>query len=441
MAAKPVRLTVTADAREAVKGLKQTGDAAEDTGRDLDDLGGRARRSMADVDDAVGGAADGIAGGTEQAAGGITDMADALAATGLISEGAAESVGLAATALTGVTGAADLANLATEKLKLATIGQTIATKAQTLASKAAAIASKVLGVAMKGIPIFALIAGITLLVAGIVWLWKNNETFRRIVIAVWNKVKAAVSAVVTWFRTKVPAAWQTIKTRTVAIFTGVKTAISNALNLVKRIFLNFTGPGLIIKHWSTIRTKTREAFEAVRSAVREKIDAVVGIIRGISGRVLGAIGSFRSLLASKGRDLIQGLIDGISAKLSALRDMVSEAAGVVGRFWPGSPVKEGPLTSWNRGSGVSGAGYKLAAGLADGMKAGARSVRRTSDSLAGAVNATATPRGALAAGGAGGRTFNINVQVAPGGDLVAAGRIITRAIEAYERSGGRRRAR
>lgn len=440
MASKPVRLSITADARDAVKGLKETSDAAEDTGRELGDLGGKARRSMADVDDAVGGAADGIAGGTEQAAGGISDMADALAATGIISEGTAESVGLAATALTGVTGAADLANLATEKLKLATIGHTIATKAQTAASKAAAIASRVLSVAMKGIPIFALIAAITLLVAGIVWLWKNNETFRRIVIAVWNKVKAAVSAVVTWFRTKVPAAWQTIKTRTVQIFTGVKTAISNALNLVKRIFLNFTGPGLIIKHWSTIRTRTVQAFEAVRSAVRGKIDAVVGIIRGIAGRVLGAIGSFNRLLYSKGQSLIQGLIDGVTAKLSALRSKVSEAAGIVGKFWPGSPVQEGPLKSWNRGSGVSGAGYKLGTGLADGMRASVSRVRSNAERLAGTVNASATPRGGVAAAGAGGNTYHLTIQVAPGGDLVAAGRQIVRAIAAYEHAGGRRRA-
>jgi phage-related protein len=440
MAAKPVRLSITADARDAVKGLKQTEDAAEDTGRELGDLGGKARRSMGEVDDAVGGAADGVASSTEQAAGGITDVADALAAAGIISEGTAESVEFAATALTGVTGAADLANLATEKLKLATIGQTIATKAQTAASKAAAIASRVLAVAMRAIPIFAIIAAIALLVAGIVWLWRNNETFRKIVTAVWKKVQAAVSAVVTWFRTKVPAAWQTIRTRTVQIFNAVRTAIANALNLVKRIFLNFTGPGLIIKHWSTIRTRTVQAFEAVRSAVRSKIDAVVGIIRGIAGRVLGAIGSFNRLLYSKGRDLIQGLIDGILGKLSSLRSTISNAAGIVGRFWPGSPVKEGPLRAWNRGSGVSGAGYKLGTGLADGMRASMTRVRTNAERLAGTVNAGATPRGGVAAAGAGGNTYTINVSIAPGGDLATAGRQITRAIEAFERSGGRRRA-
>jgi phage-related protein len=439
VASKPVKLSITADARDAVKGLKQTEDAAEDTGRELGDLGGRARRSMAEVDDAVGGAADGVASGTEQAAGGITDMADALAATGIISEGTAESVGLAATALTGVTGAADLANLATEKLKLATIGQTIATKAQTVASKAAAIASRVLAVAMRAIPIFAIIAAIALLVAGIVWLWRNNETFRKIVTAVWKKVQAAVSAVVKWFRTEVPRAWDRIRTRTVAIFNGVRAAISNALSFVKRIFLNFTGPGLIIKHWSTIRTKTREAFDAVRSAVRSRIDAVVGIIRGIAGRVLGAIGSFRNLLASKGRDLIQGLIDGILGKLSALRSTVSEAAGVVGRFWPGSPVKEGPLRAWNRGSGVSGAGYKLGTGLAEGMRASVSRVRSNAERLAGTVSAGVAPRAGVAAAGAGGNTYHLTVQVPPGGEA-AAGRQIVRAIAAYESAGGRRRA-
>lgn len=440
MASKPVKLSITADARDAVKGLKQTEDAAEDTGRELGDLGDKARRSMSEVDDAVGGAADGVASSTEQAAGGITDVADALAAAGVISEGTAESVEFAATALTGVTGAADLANLATEKLKLATIGQTIATKAQTAASKAAAIASRVLAVAMRAIPIFAIIAAIALLVAGIVWLWRNNETFRRIVTAVWKKVQAAVAAVVKWFRTEVPRAWERIQKRTKEIFNGVRTAIGNALNFVKRIFLNFTGPGLIIKHWSTIRARTREAFENVRSTVREKISGVVSIIRGIPGRVLGAIGSFRNLLASKGRDLIQGLIDGILGKLSALRSTVSEAAGVVGRFWPGSPVKEGPLRAWNRGSGVSGAGYKLGTGLAEGMRASMSRVRTNAERLAGTVNAGATPRGGIAAAGAGGNTYHLTVQIAPGGDLAAAGRQIVRAIEAHEARGGRRRA-
>ena len=98
------------------------------------------------------------------------------------------------------------------------------------------------------------------------------------------------------------------------------------------------------------------------------------------------------------------------------------------------------MRSWNRGSGVSGAGYKLGAGLADGMRASVSRVRSNAARLAGTVNASATPRGGVAAAGAGGNSYTINVAIAPGGDLVAAGRQITRAIAAFERSGGRRRA-
>ena len=128
--------------------------------------------------------------------------------------------------------------------------------------------------------------------------------------------------------------------------------------------------------------------------VNAKFDAAVNVIQGIPGKVRSAIGDLGSLLKASGEALIQGLIDGITAKLGALASKMSEVANKVKGFLPGSPVKEGPLTSWNNG----GAGKRLVGLLADGLS-DTRPISSAMDRLSAGI-AVRGP-GALAAAGAG----------------------------------------
>ena len=72
---------------------------------------------------------------------------------------------------------------------------------------------------------------------------------------------------------------------------------------------------------------------------------------------------------------MQGLIDGILAMLGKLKDAAGKLVGVVGRFLPGSPAKEGPL---------SGKGYVLR-----------RGERFVGDFAAGILGAAKTARDAI----------------------------------------------
>ena len=67
--------------------------------------------------------------------------------------------------------------------------------------------------------VIAIIAAVALLAAGIIWLWKNNETFRKIVLAVWGAIKTAIAAVVDWL---VHTAWPWIQKVWEGIVTGAK---------------------------------------------------------------------------------------------------------------------------------------------------------------------------------------------------------------------------
>jgi phage-related protein len=110
-------------------------------------------------------------------------------------------------------------------------------------------------------------------------------------------------------------------------------------------------------------------------AIGQKLGAVVSTVRGIPGRIVSALGNLGSLLFNAGAQVIQGLINGVTAKLGALRAKMGEVAGAIKGFLPFSPAKRGPLSG-------SGAPYRsgraivrdLARGLGDGSSAAERAM-------------------------------------------------------------------
>ena len=102
-----------------------------------------------------------------------------------------------------------------------------------------------------------------------------------------------------------------------------------------------------------------------QQAVARKVAEVISTVSAIPGKVSAALGDLGSYLYSKGQALIQGLIDGIMSKIGAIGSAMGSVGSKIKGFLPGSPVKEGPLRSWNYG----GAGKRLMGFLTDGIKA------------------------------------------------------------------------
>lgn len=294
-----------------------------------------------------------------------------------------------------------------------------------------------LNAALSANPIGLVIIAIIALVAGIVLLWNKSETFRKIVIAVWNAIKAAALAVVNWFinsalpflkgvwdaivagfvwlKDKVMAAfnlwWSGVKT----VFNGVKATITAVVNGITAYIKWWVGNFLaVVNGISALIGKFKAWFGSIVGAIKEKFNEAVGLAKGLMKRVVDALGNVGSKLYNAGKSLIQGFINGIKDMIGAAGNAAKSVIDKVTGFFPGSPAKEGPL---------SGRGYVLLRAqrfmddFATGIDKGAQLPVQATQGVVGgvgssldglsasrAVRPAATPAPAVVAGG---RTFTI----------------------------------
>lgn len=272
---------------------------------------------------------------------------------------------------------------------IATTAVTAAQRVAAAATKAWAVVQGVLNAVMSANPLGLLVVAIAVLVAAVVLAYRHSETFREIVQAAWQVVQRVIGAVVPAVLGFIHAlvggvrdAWGAIRDATTAIWGRVRDVIETVVGWITG-FVEREVAGLVaIWHGVTaVVGVVRDAFNSAREAVADRIGALLDLVRGIDDRVRSALGNLGSALLQAGRDLIQGLIDGILDKLDAVRGAVGKVADVVGKFWPGSPIEEGPLRSWNNG----GAGKALGDLLAAGLLASTGTVGAAAAQLAGAV--------------------------------------------------------
>ncbi|MFF4531444.1 phage tail tape measure protein [Streptomyces sp. NPDC001407] len=120
------------------------------------------------------------------------------------------------------------------------------------------------------------------------------------------------------------ANWDKIKQWTGAAFQWVWDKIKGVFEWLKNLFLNFTGPGLLIKHWDTIKTKTAEAFQWVKDKAKAGLDAVIGFFRDLPGRIMGFVGSIGNAARNIGASIIAKLGEGLS-KLASFGQNIGAA--------------------------------------------------------------------------------------------------------------------
>ncbi|MFD9904791.1 phage tail tape measure protein [Streptomyces sp. NPDC059063] len=123
------------------------------------------------------------------------------------------------------------------------------------------------------------------------------------------------------------ANWDKIKRWTGTAFQYVWDKIKGIFELIKNLFLNFTGPGLLIKHWDTIKKATAAAFGYVKDKAKEGLQGVVSFFTSLPGRIASAAGSVKSAAANIGRVVIDGIKGGLSRLGGFAASLASSVTG------------------------------------------------------------------------------------------------------------------
>lgn len=184
-------------------------------------------------------------------------------------------------------------------------------------------------------------------------------------------------------------------------FSLASSAASVGVSLV--VAIAGTLPGLVLgvlaSLGSSLFSLALSALGSMAGGVSSGGLSVILTATSLAVSIVAAFANLGATLFSKGAGMIGSLASGMLSKLPSVTSAAGSIAGSIAGFFRGSPVKEGPLKSWNHGQDTSGAGRKMIADMAAGMASQRRAVASAASGVAGAVSSSSDVTLGAAGGG------------------------------------------
>ena len=123
--------------------------------------------------------------------------------------------------------------------------------------------------------------------------------------------------------------WNAIKGTVENVWNGIKSAVSSAINAVSSTISSVLSSiqGFFSNAWNSITNAVSSAWNGITSAVSNGVSSMMSFISSIPGRIMGFFSSAGSWLLSAGRNIIQGLINGITGAIGGAISAVKNAVG------------------------------------------------------------------------------------------------------------------
>ena len=278
-----------------------------------------------------------------------------------------------------------------------------------------------------------------------------------------EKLAAVVSKVLTWFG-NLDGGTQTL----ILTVLGLVAAISPVLSLISMVtgaaaalsmgtltLIGTIGGGIAIiaavvaagvllyNNWDPIKEKASELWETIKTAFNNMLDAVTETMGNIKDAIVegweAAIQYIKDLPGKAvdwGRDIINGMVDGIKKGMDAVGGAISGVAGTIKNFIGFSEPEMGPLSNFH--TFMPDMMEQMAAGIADNTWRVENAISGTAGAIAGATDpadySPITGRlDSLIGAASAGQQVNVILQ----GDAAGVFKLVRSQNQIYQKSTGR----
>ena len=152
-----------------------------------------------------------------------------------------------------------------------------------------------------------------------------------VITSVMNVVNAIISTVLAAINGDWSGVWEGIQNIVSSVWNGIQSIVSGAINAVSSVISSVLSgiSGIFSDVWNGIKGAVSSAWSGITSAVSSGVSSMMNFVTSIPSRIMGVFSGAGSWLLSVGRNIIQGLINGIRSSISGAISAVKDAVGGV----------------------------------------------------------------------------------------------------------------
>ena len=139
---------------------------------------------------------------------------------------------------------------------------------------------------------------------------------KSVATSVWNGIKSVVTSAVNGVRSAVSSGFNAVRSTVSSVMNGVKSTITNAWNGAKSVVTSAVNgiKSIVTSVFNSLKSTVSSAMNGVKSAIQNGWNAAKSFLTSIN-------------LSSIGKNIIQGLVNGIKSGVGAVGAAISEVAG------------------------------------------------------------------------------------------------------------------
>jgi len=153
-----------------------------------------------------------------------------------------------------------------------------------------------------------------------------------ILSAAWALISGVISVGLAAIKGLWDGIWTGIGQTFKSVWDGIKSFGQSAINFVKSVIQVglFAVQGIWSSVWNSIKSFVNGALESIKSSVSTGIASVITFFAGMPGKAVAALSGFAGQMLTVGKNIIQGMIDGIASMATAVFDgIVNVAKGAI----------------------------------------------------------------------------------------------------------------